>query len=165
MIAGEAAAHLRDLPLALRYYGAVADEDSPTGLAAAFGRAEIQFHLGHLAESEKELSWVLKRAPDHLLAHFRLAILLGVTGRRWEAIPHQMELLRSGNASVADLTLLSDPNRSLDQRQFLRTCLAQSPDAALPQLGLAVIAQAENQTSEAEAGLRNGYRDPADWMR
>jgi len=75
-----------------------------------------------------------------------------------------MTLLRSGNSSVADLTLLSDPNRSLDQRDFLRFCLDTSTSAALPQLGLAVIALAENRTSTAESLLRDVLRVAPDLM-
>ena len=164
LIAGEAASRLNDIPLALTYYSQVAADDSPSGIAGAFGRAEMHFHLGYLSESEKEMRWVLKRHPDHLLSHFRLAILLGVTGRRWEAIPHQMKLLRSGNSSVADLTLLSDPNRSLDQRDFLRSCLNKATSPAIPQLGLAVIALAENETSKAESLLRDVLRIAPDLM-
>jgi tetratricopeptide (TPR) repeat protein len=164
LIAGEAASRLKDIPRALSYYSQVPADNSPSGLAAAFGRAEMHFHLGHLAVSERELRGVLTHDVDHLLAHFRLAILLGVTGRRWEAIPHQMKLLRSGNSSVADLTLLSDPNRSLDQREYLRTCLDKSTDSALPQLGLAVIALAENETAKAESLLRDVLRVAPDLM-
>lgn len=162
LIAGEAAMQLKEFQLAHSHYSAIQRGRSKDARTAAFARGELLFHLGRLSECEAELRWVLAEDPGYLLAHYRLAIVLGVTGRRWEAVTHQMELVHSGNISVSDLRLLSDPQRAIDQRDFLNTCEAAAPQDPLPKLGLAVVAQAENRLDAAEQLLRRVVAFQAD---
>lgn len=152
-LAGEAATQLGDHDAALAFFRKVPERSSEY-TKAVFNIAELRFHAGFLSESEQLLRVSLDRNPEFTLCRLRLAILLGLTGRRWEAGKHQLALLRSGYVSVDELVLLGNRERKIDQRSFLKQARAAATTDPLPLLGLAVIEAAENNLDESESLLR-----------
>jgi tetratricopeptide (TPR) repeat protein len=154
LVAAEAALGQEHTEAALRYYEQVPDDGSPQSISGLFGAGEILCHQGRLSDSEKRLRQALERDPHHLLAHYRLAFLLGITGRRWESVPHIVELLRQGHFTVENLLMLGDVERVANEKELLAASRETAPDDPLPLLGEARIAVAYNETQIAEPLLK-----------
>jgi tetratricopeptide (TPR) repeat protein len=139
LVAGQAAAAQSQPDAAVKYYRRLPDDCSPASVWGRFGAGEILVDLGRLSEGEQELRRALDCDPGHLDSHFRLAFILGVTGRRWESVPHLLAVLRSGRFPAEVLVLLGNADRVLKNRQLLSKCREVAPDDPLPLLGQARV--------------------------
>jgi tetratricopeptide (TPR) repeat protein len=156
-IAGEAAAKAGRVDDAVRHYLALArrQQQSRTAPVGLYFAAETCRSVGRLTDAEAYYRKFLSHAPDNAAAHERLAFLLSTTGQRWESLPHYLALIRSGTATVPELTVFADLDRAVEQRPFLEECVRQSPDDPLVQLGLAADDFWTGNTAEAESRLRS----------
>jgi len=156
LVAGEAATKGGRFPQALEYYqGATRNSTSPENeRTARFSAAEILRELGRLTDAEDEYRRVLEISPGNTATHERLAFLLSTTGRRWEALPHYLSLVRSGGASIPELILVADLDRPVEREEYLRECLRKAPEDRHVQLGLAAHAFQDGRAAEAEERLR-----------
>jgi len=155
IVAAEAALRTNRYADALACYQQV-PRDSPEAAAAAdFGEAEMLSHLGRMTDAEQRLRQLLSREPLHDRAHYRLAFLLNITGRRWEAQSHLLHLVRSRNADIEHLLLLGNSQRQIEDRGLLAATARQWPDDPLPKLGGAVLAQTLGRPNESKALLRD----------
>ncbi|MBS0207207.1 MAG: VCBS repeat-containing protein [Planctomycetes bacterium] len=155
LIAGEAAMRAGRTADALKYYGAVNRDGSMTAVTAAFAIAELLRDAGKLSAAEREYKYVLRFQPDNLATHERMAFLLGVTGRRWESLPHFLFLAKSGNSTVEELALLGDLDRPVEQPEFLQKCARTEADDVLVRLGMAAQAVTDGRTVDAVRLLRS----------
>ncbi len=152
LLAGEAATRAGRFEAALRYYLAVAENDSTTsnGLLAQFSAAEIYLELGQLTQAERLYWKVLKAQPGNGLTNERIAFLLSMTGRRWLALDHYFVLIKGDAAGYRELALAADVGRAVEQAEFLEKCKKQSPDDEFLQLALATHAFDEGEPEALE---------------
>jgi tetratricopeptide (TPR) repeat protein len=149
LVAAEAALKTNRYTDALDYYRQVPRVDSAVADAADFGEAEMLCHLARISEGERQLRALLSRQPHHQQAHYRLAFLLNITGRRWEAQPHLLFLVKNRVADIEHLLLLGNPQRQIEDRALLETTARQFPTDPLPKLGAARLALSLNRPDEA----------------
>jgi len=134
----------------------------PWSLAALRLRATLADNPMHfLGEAEAACQKLLKAVPDERGAHEQLAQQYGLTARRFEAIPHILELVRSNHET--DLILLIGRERGIIQNdEKLRACRKAAPQDPRPLLGLAWHAMNEERHSEADTLLQEALRLGAD---
>ena len=149
IVAAEAALKTNRFADAFDYYQRVPRDSADVAASADFGEAEALCHLGRIAESEFRLRRMLEQNPRHGLAHLRLAFLLNITGRRWQAQPHLLYLVQNRAANIEHLLLLGNSQRQIEDRALLDATAHQFPDDPLPKLGAARVALTLNQRDEA----------------
>jgi len=149
IVASEAALRTNRYADALAYYKRVPRTSKEVASSADFGEAEMLCHLGRISESEAQLRQLLARDPQHGLAHYRLAFLLNITARRWEAQPHLLHLIRNRLGNEEHLLLLGNSQRLIEDQELLKSTARVSPDDPLPVLGAARMALAMNRRDEA----------------
>lgn len=149
IVAAEATLKANRYADALECYRQAPRSSAAVASSADFGEAEMLCHLGRLSESEAKLHQLLAREPLHNLAHYRLAFLLNITGRRWEAQPHLLHLVRNSAATIEHLLLLGNSLRQVEDRELLGITATAFPDDPLPKLGSARLALTLNRTDEA----------------
>lgn len=137
LAAGEYATRGERYEEAIGYYREIPLDDSDQSFDGAYALAEVCRHVGYLEEAERNYLRVLEHWPEYFEVRSRLVFLLGATGQRWEATPHYFKLLRQGNWSLDELTMLADLERPHQQQEYLRQCEQNVPGDLLVQLGLA----------------------------
>ena len=149
LVAAESASCQKHPDAALEYYLRIPDDGSPAWVSGQFGAGEILVHQGRLSDGEQRLRRALACDPGHLLSHYRLAFVLGITGRRWESVSHLLLLLRSGQFSSENLIILGDVDRAITMGDVLTWCLETAPDDPLTLLGEARVALVSNELPKA----------------
>ncbi len=153
LIAGEAAARSGRFDSAAEYYTAVPRDGSKTAAVASLASGEVFRTVGRLSDAEREYEYVIEHQPANVAARRRLVFLLSITGRQWEAATHVLFLAKSGSADWNDLFLLGEPERPVQQVEYLRQCARNSPNDILVRLGLAVSAVNEERLGDAKPML------------
>ena len=107
---------------------------------------------GELSTAEAAFRRALALDPAQLEANDRLAYLMRMTGRYFEAEAFHRNLIRQGRASADILIALAEgdtlaPNAAI--RDWLQQCHADFPNDPLPLVGLAKAALFENQNEVA----------------
>lgn len=108
---------------------------------------EILLHQADIRRAEQYFREALKRDPYFPSAHNRLAFLLGLEGRRWESLPHLVELIKQDQFSVMHLLLLANPRQNIVIDDFLVQVKQRHPEDPLPRI------------AEAKAALERGDLD------
>jgi len=152
LLAGEAAARDKRLPAARKHFDRVPRNASKNALLAARSQAEVCRELGLITEAESQYRAVLTQQPGNAIAHHRLAYLIGVTGRKWDALPQYLSLIQSGDISLEELCLVGDLERSFEEEQLLTEWLQLAPHDMQVRLGLAVDTAMKGHV---EAALRD----------
>jgi tetratricopeptide (TPR) repeat protein len=158
LVAGEAATRAGRLEAAADYYRSVPRDGSSTAVVASLAAGEVNRTLGRLSDAQQEYLYVLEHDSANVVAHQRMAFLLGATGQRWRSVPHSMALIRGGTANWEDLLYLGDVERPWDQGEYLRQCAKSAPDDVLVRLGRAAQAMTEGRTSDARRLLEEFVR-------
>ena len=141
--------------------------DQPWALDAYRLRARVaEKELNHLQDAENACLAILQHSPRDLDAHEQLARQYGFTARRYEAIPHILELVRGERET--DLILLVGRERGMIRDDDkLTACRKSAPQDPRPLLGLAWHAMNDERHAEAEQLLREavqlGPDLPAAW--
>jgi len=154
LLAGEAAARLDRYEEAIRYYDAVPDSASAAATARLCA-GDVRLRLGRMTEAERDFRTSLEMDPDRILARSRLAIVLMLSGRRWEAGPHLFELVRRDQADLDDLCSLGDPSRLVTNDDQLARYRDLAPEDPLPALGIAARFERLEDGRRAEGLLRS----------
>lgn len=152
LVAGEAATKDGRLETALAYYLAAAqvNDETSDGQLALFSAAEIHLELAQLTDAEKLYRRVLTHQPGNGVTNERMAFLLSMTGRRWEALDHYFVLIQGGDASFRELALAADVGRPVEQPEFLEKCQRLNPGDELVQLALATHAYDEGEPDASQ---------------
>ncbi len=111
------------------------------------------FHAGYVEPAEDCFRRVLVLAPGHQVAHTRLAFLLSCEGRRWESVPHLLELLKQGQCSIDQLLWLGNLQSVVGDDSLLKKWAAVDPDALGPRLGIAIRKLAQHDPVNAAPRL------------
>lgn len=152
-IAGEAATRLGHYEDAIRHYESVPQDGSPAATLAEFALGEVARDAGLLSRADEAFRRVLENDPEHVEAHVRMAFLCDVTGRRWEALPHFLFLVKHRAWKLDSLVLLGDLERPLEEIEYLEKCRRRAPDDPLVRLALATQAVTEGRTEDARTVL------------
>lgn len=113
----------------------------------------LHHHLFRLGEAESAYREVLSVAPDDIFANDGMARLLGVCGRRSEAIPHVLRLIRAGETTDL-LMLLARPSGSLNDPRLLQVAVEADAKDSNPLIGEAVAAELAEDPDEAIRKLK-----------
>ncbi|HUG19289.1 MAG TPA: FG-GAP-like repeat-containing protein, partial [Planctomycetaceae bacterium] len=149
LLAAEIAASRKAYPLALEDLSSITDETGDEWIAAQQLAAEIlHYGLHRFRKAEQAYRNVLALRPDDLTANDGYARLLGLCGRRQEAIPHVLRLIRSGEDTDL-LMLLSRESGALSDPDMLRAAREADPTDPNPLLGLAHAADSAQNPARA----------------
>jgi tetratricopeptide (TPR) repeat protein len=145
LLAGEAAKRLGRTDDAVAYYDRVPEDDREQAALARLAAAEILLGVNRAAASEHQLRASLACDPDQADARKRLAWLLDVEGRRFEALPHHYTLLTSKRADFNSLMATGNHDLSFEAAARLEAFRTAEPDSALPLVGMARIELRNNR--------------------
>ncbi len=151
LIAGEAAAGADRPEDAAAYFLRVPAASPAEYVHAQYGAATRLLLMGQAGAAEKCLRSVLAVDPRHAKANEKLAVLLQVEGRTWEALPYARALLLAGQwtrdrllmIGGFDAMMVTDPH-------LVDTCLRTVPEDTLVLLGRARVDVIENRVDRGE---------------
>lgn len=155
LIAGQAVSGLKQYQKALEYFSQVPEDAGTLTKTAKLEAAELQFTNFKQASAAAELyRSVLKLDEEDTLAVYRLAYLLGIGGRNWEAVPFRLQLLRMNQVNPIDLYLLCDGDSLLQNVETLAEFYQAAPEDPLILVGMARQSLDKQDFSKAESLLR-----------
>ncbi|MFV2066671.1 MAG: FG-GAP-like repeat-containing protein [Pirellulales bacterium] len=138
LILGDAAARQERWEDAVAYWDQIPDGSGPEGTAGLYAAGRVLLYELHRArQAELRFRRALNNDPDFVPALYELARLLGVEGRRWEAVPLFLELLRRGQVDVDQLALLGMPFGVISDPELLRACHTSDREDPTMLLGVA----------------------------
>ena len=136
LLAGQAAAQLKRLDLALSYLRRIEQDGSSTAVKASVLAGDIDLSRGHATAAEEWYRSALQQDPYQLQAHRQLAYLLGVEGRCWEAVPSLLAAVRQGQFTLHHLVLLAAAEPVINDAEFVERCRTAIPDDLVPMVGV-----------------------------
>ena len=151
LFVAESSARLGDFDEALRLLEQVPADNPSLAETAALLTARIQCDdLHRPTDAERSLRKALRINPASLPAHEKLAFILGLAGRSWEAVPHRLALVAQDQVSVHHLSLLALGNTAAENPDVIAAYAKDSPDDPVVQCGLARIALRDGRIEEGE---------------
>jgi tetratricopeptide (TPR) repeat protein len=144
------AEHLGRDEAAVRSYRAIPPEAGELAVQARCRSGEIAlFRLRRLSIAESLFQQACDLQPQTPIAHDRLAYLLGLQSRFWEAVPHRLHETQTTPFTAAELYLLSLGDRALDDPQTIAEYWKADPTDPGNQLAWARVAfeQGDSQTA------------------
>ncbi|MDP1796939.1 MAG: FG-GAP-like repeat-containing protein [Planctomycetaceae bacterium] len=118
------------------------------------------FKLRNLELAEDLFQRALGIDPGHVMAHNRLAFLLGIESRWWESAAHRLAIIRAGKHTAADLYIFSLGDRALESPETLRAYAVAHPDDNGVLLGLARVAIERKDYAAALQSLQRMTTEP-----
>ncbi|HEX7377720.1 MAG TPA: FG-GAP-like repeat-containing protein, partial [Pirellulales bacterium] len=119
------------------YFDRVPDNDSKQAALARLKAAEILLNSHQASAAERRLTEALTCDPDLAAAHERLAWLLDIEGRRFEALTHHYALLRLKRPGFNSLMATGNHDISLESPNRLEAFRKAESDTAASLVGLA----------------------------
>lgn len=144
LLAGEAAGKQDRLEAAVEYYHRVPAESGQPAAIARLSAGDLLLHAARAEPAERNLRESLEINPNLALAHERLAWLLGVEGRRFEALPHVYYMLRQGQATLELLLAAGNHDVAFHEERWLESFRRAEPENCVPLIGLARIERRRN---------------------
>ncbi|QDT98585.1 FG-GAP-like repeat-containing protein [Gimesia aquarii] len=139
---------------ALDYLKQLQTSNTEILVRSALFTSELQhYQLSRFSDAERSYRMVLALDSENIQANSNLARLLGLCGRRREAIPHVLYLIRRG-VETDLLLLLARESGVINDLEALERARAAVPEDANPLLGLAWHAAEKEQTERAIQLLR-----------
>ncbi len=155
LLAARAAAGLRDTTRALRLLEHYPDDDSPSAIDARIQAGDLLMNRQHqMSAALQQYQRAVQLDPQHPLANDRLAYLLSVASRRWEAISPRITLCRQNGFTLLHLQMLAVGNESRVEPEIIRRFHQSHPNDPAPLISLAVIARADQDLERAEQLLQ-----------
>ncbi len=159
LIAGEAAMRLGSNAEAMTHYLEIADKTSSDALVAAFSVAELYRAEGRIEEAVSRYLHVYRNDPRDAATHERLAFLYGITGQRWESMPHYLGLIKTQQWTLDSLAMLGDIERAIEQPSYINTLKLQQPNDPWVRLAQAAWALTDGDEAIAKPLLQSVVRD------
>jgi tetratricopeptide (TPR) repeat protein len=151
LFVAESSAQMGDFDEALRLLKEVPADNRTLSETAALLTARIECDdLHRPADAERTLRKALQIDPESLPAHEKLAFILGLAGRSWEAVPHRLALIGQDQFPVHHLSLLALGNTAAENPDLIAGFAKSSPDDPDVQCGLARIALRDGRIDEGE---------------
>ncbi len=156
LIAGESAARMGDTSAALTRYLAVPNDGNPGYVTSRWAAGNIYLFEGKLSQAEALFRAALEIDPHNIIAHERLAFILGVEGRNWEAVPHLFDPIRQGQIAMEPLVLLGVVGgRNVMNPEIIQRTIEVEPDDPRPLIGLARAALLSDDVAKARQYLQD----------
>lgn len=137
LLAGEAAGKAGRLEAAVEYYHRVPNDDAPRAALARLAAGDLLLHAAHAEAAERDLRAAIDLDQNLVYAHERLAWLLGVEGRRFEALPYVYHALRQQHAPMGLLLAAGNHDVAFHEQVWLDAFREAEPGNPLPLIGLA----------------------------
>lgn len=148
MLAAKCAAEQRQFQRMFDYIARI-PKGSSHWLQAHFMEAEVQhYQLAHLEQAEAAYRAILDVEADSPEANEGIARLLGLVGRRREAIPHILRLIRQG-VETDLLMLIARESSVVTDEELLQRAIQHAPHDPNPLLAQAWHASSEMQTDQS----------------
>ena len=103
--------------------------------------------------AEASLHEALRYDPNSRPAHDKLASILGMAGRSWEAIPHRLKLIEQDQFSLHHLSLLALGSTAAENPEILKQFADAAPDDPIVLCGLARAALRDGRVDDGESLL------------
>ena len=158
LLAGAVAMKSERFEDALAFFRVVPPSSAEHSITAVFSAAEVSRGMGHLADAERDYRKVLIQRPQHIAARERLAFILDLQGRRWESVPHLLELLRQDQISFSTLIRLGARDAAIPAPAELEKARLAKTDIAAVKLAEAAAALAKHQPEKADSLLAEVFR-------
>lgn len=154
-LAAESAALRGQFQRSVDYSQQVSNANPRLKIRALVSAAEIYHrHLYHLDAAEAAYRAAIALGPENIDAHTGIANLLGLCGRRREAIPHILKLVSQGVPTDL-LVLLAREESIVNDRETLERAHQEFPEDSNAIMGLAWIAADAGQIEVAIRLLRS----------
>ena len=151
LFAAESSAKLGRFDEALRLLEQVLAENPPFHEIAKLLVARIQCDdLKRPTDAERTLRDILQIHPTSEPAHDKLAFILGLAGRSWEAISHRLMLISQDQFQLHHLSLLALGSTAAENPDLLQEFAKTSPEDLLVKCGLARVALREGRINQGE---------------
>ena len=150
LMAGESASRLKRYEVAIQLYDRVSDSSKSDASTARWAAGEVSLQLGRMSETIVRMEQALALDAGNERARERLIYLLNLAGRRWDALPHLLEMVRQGKSSAQQLLYLGNIAKSVENEKELSHFLSATPNDRLPLLGLARIRLREGDLDECK---------------
>ncbi|MDB5386824.1 MAG: tetratricopeptide repeat protein, partial [Planctomycetaceae bacterium] len=129
ILAAEVATKLERPRDAIGYYEQVPDDGSPANIQALRAMGDLMLNTTYeLSDAERSYQRILQHDPHELGAHYRIAYVLGLEGRSWEAVPHRLELIRGNRREPIQLVLLALGDTAEENFHLIEDYLRAAPD-------------------------------------
>ncbi len=148
MLAADAATQLKKYDDAIKLYSQIPDS-ADHAATARWACGEICLLLNRATDSLEFFHAANALNPSMAPAHQRLSLLLNGLGRRFEAYPHMVEVIKSGKFTPFDLMLVGNLKKSVDSPDKIKRFLAAAPDDLLPTLGTIVTHNNHSEHTDA----------------
>lgn len=155
-VAGEAAAKRGRHTEAVNYFLRVSP-DSPTEyVRAQFGAGTTFVIMGRARDAEACFRRALEFDPQHEQANVKLAVLLQIQGRTWEAMPYGQALIRGGRCGRDELLMVGGiDGLMIDEPHFIEECLRAVPEDPVVLVGRGRLALLrKDDAAQAESIFR-----------
>ena len=153
LLAMRVAVRRQEWPAARNHLSHLVTPSGREAIESLSAAGEAFFQAGYVEPAEDCFRRVLALAPGHQVAHTRLAFLLSCEGRRWESVPHLLELLKQGQISIDQLLWLGNLQTVVGDDSLLTSWSAADSDALGPQLGIAIRKVAQQDLVDAARQL------------
>ncbi|XZE19062.1 FG-GAP-like repeat-containing protein [Pirellulaceae bacterium SH449] len=128
LVAGEALTKLGDLDQAIKFYEEISSSHPEIFPIAQYALAEIFRVQSRWQESLACYLNVLTINPNQAESRERVAFLLGISGQRWESVPHLMKLVELQRWDLQTLSVLTDIERPIEQRELVAESFKSQPN-------------------------------------
>ncbi|HAB11860.1 MAG TPA: hypothetical protein DCE47_09235 [Planctomycetaceae bacterium] len=156
LLAARAAAGLRDTGRALSLYDRVPDIANADALDARCEAGDLLMERHHwMSAAEAQYRRVLAHDPHHRIANDRLAYLLSVASRRWEAIAPRITICRQDNFNPLHLKILAVGEGSFVEPKIVQRFHDGDPDDPAPLISMAWMALGDQDLVLAEELLQD----------
>ena len=152
--AGECAQRLDKYEEAISLYERIPKRDSRDASIGLWSVGEMRMDQGHLSQAIAVLKESVRIDSDNVLARTRLAAILDISGQRWAAQSHYLELLRSDKWTFETLRNLGNFAQTISAIELLDRCMSLAPDDPATMLGVARSLRESGNYSEAETLLK-----------
>ncbi len=164
-LAGEAHERLGHADEAVRCYLRVPETDPMYGSSSRMNAARLlRASLGRWSQAASIYRRLVQRNPENRMAQMELAELLTVAGGSWEAIPHLLAVIRSGEFQRTHLMTLANTQAVALAPEQIAHARENAPDDSLVLLASGVERAAHRDWQEARSFFEKAVRaDSALW--
>jgi tetratricopeptide (TPR) repeat protein len=158
-LAAKSCKELDRLGDAVGFYDRIPDDGSLLAVDARCASGNLLLsRMKPMMQAIGQFRRAVAQDPDNLIAHSRLASLLGLSSRTWEAAPHRLEMIRLSGIDVTQLYLLAVGEAAVENPNTIRQFSDANPDDPAMLLASARLAALVKDYRQAKTLLRNVLR-------
>ena len=146
---------------AVQIFSQIPDDASAIAVKARCAAGDLQlFKAFQISRSEDQFRRAIEQDGRSTEAHNRLAYILGLQSRNWEALPHRLAVIGSGSLTETDLYLVSLGDRAMDDPKVISQYLGQSENDPGAHLGWGRVLAEQGDSQTAERVLKSVISSP-----